>query len=348
MSPRSLPFSQWPQPDRDLFESAFRAGDPLEDRGQLAHYRPVSKENLRYNYGCWLGWLTAHEAATLAKDPIARATSDRVVPWIASVAHLHPVSRLSLLERAMRIPRARAPDADWNVSRRLAARLRREVRDHVSHRKTGRIVPTDTLLEAGLTLAAGRTLRNDCSALTRARAVRDGAMIAFLALLPMRRRSLVEMRIGHAIRLDGDAIWIALDRDMTKTGQPWESAVPDILLDPMHRYLAEIRPWLLARGGSRTDVFWVGDRGQPYHPGHLGERITRLTEKHIGVRVSPHLFRDSASTTLARISPDAARLTRGLLGHSGFKTATRHYNHARMIESGRDFAALVDDIREDT
>lgn len=348
MTRRSLPFAQWPRADRDLFESLFRTGDPLDDRGALAHYRPVSRDSHRYAYGYWLAWLALHEPVSLREDPVARATIARVGAWIASTAALHPETRLSMLERAMRIVRAAAPDAEWQAHRRLAARLRRAMRDHVSDRKTGRIVAAETLLAAGLQLAAGGPLRAGCSPLTRARAGRDGTMIAFLALMPIRRRALVELRTGHALLRDGDGIRIALSRDMTKTSQPWEAAVPDILLPPLRRYLDETRPWLLARGGTRTDVVWVDDHGRPYHPVHLGQRITRLTEKHVGVRVSPHLFRDSAATTLARRSPDAARLTRALLGHSGFKTATRHYNHARMIESGRAFAVLIDDVREET
>ena len=325
MTRSSLPFAQWPQPDRDLFDSLFRAGGPLDDRGALTHYRPVSRENHRYAYGYWLGWLTAHDPESFAADPIARATGARVGRWIASVAQLRPVSRLSLLEQAMRIPIARAPDAELAS----ASASGRAVRDHVRHRKTGRIVSTDTLLAAGLAHAAGRGLRTGCSALTRARAARDGAMIAFLALMPIRRRALVEMRIGYAVLRDGDSIRIALDRDLTKTGQPWDASVPDILLPALQRYLAQTRPFLRARGTAPTDRLWIDDRGRPYHPVHLGQRITRLTEKHIGVRVSPHLFRDSAATTLARTSPDAARLMRPLLGHSGFNTATRHFNHAR-------------------
>ncbi len=54
---------------------------------------------------------------------------------------------------------------------------------------------------------------------------------------------------------------------------------------------------------------------------------------------------DAAATTLARISPEAARLIRPVLAHNRFGTAERHYIHAGSIEAGRDYAAVVGRIK---
>ena len=74
---------------------------------------------------------------------------------------------------------------------------------------------------------------------------------------------------------------------------------------------------------------------------NLSQRVRDLTEQLTGVRVTPNFFRDSAATTLARIPPDAARLTRELWSHTCFETATRHYNQARAIEAVRGYAELL-------
>lgn len=71
-----------------------------------------------------------------------------------------------------------------------------------------------------------------------------------------------------------------------------------------------------------------------------------LTLKLTGKRVSPHLFRDCAATTLARLSPESARLIRPVLAHSGFRTAERHYIHAQTIDAGRDYAAVVQRLKK--
>ena len=59
------------------------------------------------------------------------------------------------------------------------------------------------------------------------------------------------------------------------------------------------------------------------------------------MRVTPHFFRDCAATTLAYDSPDSARLTRGLLGHTNFRTGEKHYNQAKGIEAGRRYADVL-------
>lgn len=347
MTRLSVPFAQWPAADREMCEQLFATGDPLDEAGCLSHLGDFARQNIVFGYGLWLGWLHAHAPECLSLDPVSRATGQRITAWLADRNHLNPQTRLSNLENTMRPLRAMAPDHDWSQQRRLASVLRREVRDHISDRKTGRVLPTATLLNAGLAHAAGANLLDGSTALMRARHARDGAMIAFLALIPIRRRALVELQIGSSLIMDRDRILISLDGWMTKNRQAFDCALPDVLQTPMQRYLVEVRPWLLARTGSVADQVWVGDEGRPYHPSHMTQRVTRITEKLVNVRVSPHLFRDSVTTTLARTSPDAARLSRAILGHSGFRTATRHYNHARMIESGRDYADLIDTLRSE-
>lgn len=61
---------------------------------------------------------------------------------------------------------------------------------------------------------------------------------------------------------------------------------------------------------------------------------------------SVHYAEDAAATTLARISPESARLIRSVLAHSGFATAERHYIHAQTIEAGRDYASLITRLKK--
>ena len=70
-----------------------------------------------------------------------------------------------------------------------------------------------------------------------------------------------------------------------------------------------------------------------------------MTGREIGIKISPHLFRDIAVTTLVRESPEAAQLTRPLLGHASYGIVERHYNHAKAIEAGRDYLAVIEGLR---
>jgi integrase len=139
---------------------------------------------------------------------------------------------------------------------------------------------------------------------------------------------------------------ISLPGDLTtKNGLPWSCTVPDILLPLLRLYVEEVRPWFLQRSTARHDILWVGDRGDPYVENYFGMKMSNVTERLTGVRVSPHLFRDAAATTLARTSTDAARLIRPVLGHTSGGTAERHYIHASSIEAGRSYADVISRLK---
>ena len=307
MSIGSAPYEAWPSADRDIFDDLFRLGDPLTGRGPLSHYRQPSVANLRIGYGRWIGWLTAVNPDALHETAVARATGARVRNWIAGHANLSPETRLSMLDRAMRVLQTHQKDADWSEHRRLAALLRRECRDYVSDRKIGRVVSSSLLLRAGLSYAEGKQVSDSRSTkLMRAQAYRDGIMVAFLALLPLRRRCFLALELGRSGVVHGSGVTIMLWSGMTKNGCSFDCPLPAIISDPLRDYIARVWPWFLERGAQDSRSLWVGDRGRPYHAVHFSQRITRITEKLVGVRVSPHLFRDCAATTLALESPDAA------------------------------------------
>ncbi|MEI4263618.1 tyrosine-type recombinase/integrase [Roseovarius sp. D0-M9] len=213
-------------------------------------------------------------------------------------------------------------------------------------RKQGRILSSEVLLKAGLAHAAvdADTVPNP---LKRMICQRDGMMIALLAVLPIRRRSFCELALGQSVHVSDSEILISLSEDMTKTGVPWDAAIPPQIEAALRQYIDEVRPALLARGDQRHDILWVGKKGEIMQQDYIGSRIGDVTLKLTGKRIPPHFFRDAAATTLARISPESARLIRPVLAHSGFQTAERHYNHAQTIEAGRDYASLLKRLKGD-
>lgn len=129
--------------------------------------------------------------------------------------------------------------------------------------------------------------------------------------------------------------------ELTKTGVPWESVVPEPVLPSLHRYLTEARPLLLVRGPGGYPDFWIDRNGLPLSYGMIAVAVANATEAMLGIRGPPHFFRDAAATTLARGSPQAAAQIRPVLAHTSSKTAERYYNHATTLEAGRDYAAVV-------
>lgn len=340
-----LPLSEWPKQDRVMWADLTRQGGPFDDVGALAHLRDTSLLTLERRYARWLCWLTTHEPTAIALQPASRATLPRLSAWLDDLQHTKPMTQLMFVDGVLRILRAAAPEADWTAQLRLKASLKRAAGNGDRDRKAGRILSSDVLLRAGITMATKHANAAGTS-LQSMKHLRDGTMIALLALMPMRRRAFASLRIGHSVLVADDEILIALPAELTKSGQPWEAVVPNQIDPLLRRYLTEARPMFMARGNQNHDILWVGERGTVFNSNYLGSRIAECTKKLTGVRVPPHFFRDAAATTLARLSPQSAKLIRPVLAHSGFGTAERHYIHAQTIEAGRDYATLVSKLKK--
>ncbi|MBI6630365.1 tyrosine-type recombinase/integrase [Pontibaca salina] len=341
-----LPRTDWPRTDRTMWERLIREAGPLDDRGGLAHLRQSSRDILETHYGRWLKWLSLVDPEALSLPPAERATLPRLQSWLEALAHTKPMSRLMFVDGVLRVLRAAAPDRDWALQLRLRAGLKRDAGRGDRARKSGRVLSSAVLLEVGLALA-----KSDATAvsnrLKQMLAQRDGCMIALLAVLPMRCRAFCGMRLGQSIQVSAGDINIALSEDMTKTGVPWETSVPPQVAPVLRHYIENVRPALLARGNMAHDFLWVGKKGEILDQNHVGSRIGDVTLRLTGVRIPPHLFRDAAATTLARLSPQSARLIPPVLAHSGFQTAERHYIQAQTIEAGRDYAALISQMKKE-
>ena len=331
----------WPEADRALLAQLTAQGGVLDESGPLSHLRQVSREFLVISYGRWLGWLSREEPAALSEPPLARATPERFRAWLTSMSHLAPQRRLNWGRLALRLLKAARPDMDWSGHTRALQLLWREATDHRSSRKDGRIISSAVLLKAARERYETQGYGSAPADFRSAKARRNAVMVAFLAVLPIRRRAFCGLEIGTSLQGTTTGLRVVLESEDLKVGPPWEAQVPSPLAELLADYLQHVRPVLQARGKSLTQALWLNEHGRPYNPVHLSTRIREITFDLVGVRVTPHFFRDAAATTLAYASPESARLTRAILGHSGFRTGEKHYNQATMVDAGRKYADLI-------
>jgi len=341
----SLLLHHWPDADRNAFTALFAEGGLLDDQGPLAHWRAPSREAMKRQYGYWLGWVTQAEPEALVVDPVARATPQRLRAWLASMEGLAPATLLGRAGTVVRLCRSIDPDRRWTAHQAILSGLHRAAKHRGSPRKTGRILSSDVLFDAG-----ARLVRENEGPIThpdQAVRLRDGAVICLLALMPMRRRALSELALGTSLYVEGEQMMVCLDGAMTKNGQPWEATVPDMLREMLAIYLQVGRPALAARGSGNHDALWLGRNGVPVSVNQFTRAIQIRTKSLIGVRVSPHLFRDAAATTLARASSSSARMIKPILGHSTTRIAEGHYIQADTVAAGRRLATALDDLRKE-
>ncbi len=345
MRPRrhpALPPERWPEADRLAWEDAHRQLDFLAEPGRASAWRSASERSARGAYGRWLLWLSAQGVDLQAEAPAIRFSQDRLRAYME---YLHegrsPVTAASYLGILCMVVVAVFPDRDWNWLRAVQRRLRhraRPVRD-----KQARIVPAGQLLQLGLDLIerAGAVLdRSGMPGMqlqqlaAAARDHRDGLIIALLASRPLRVRNLLGIEIGRQLRQNQGRATLHFDTAETKGNQSLDVTWPQILLPPLERYLAEVRPLLVAASAPGnvghlprppSVRLWVGQGGSPLTPGGLQKALARHTGPRFGHPVNAHLFRACAASTLANAAPEAARHAAALLGHRGMRTTERSY-----------------------
>jgi len=180
--------------------------------------------------------------------------------------------------------------------------------------------------------------------LLRAIQYRDGLMIALLAVRPLRLRNLHGLEIGRTLcAVGGSEHRIVFGPTETKTREPIEVGWPMDLEPQLRRYLDRYRPRLLGRGTS--PMLWIGRLGKPMAYLTVRLAIVGRTRDGLGVPISPHLFRDSAVTTIATEDPGHIGIASSLLGHSNTNTTDRHYRQANSISASRHYQAARAELR---
>lgn len=316
-----------------------------DEGGAFAKLSQISITKYAKGWGRWLGFLAGHEPEALALTPSERCTKPRLQAYID---HLRTSgnSEGTVINRLMEISasaQAMDPSFKSQLIDRFIASLRHKV---VPVHSKSHVRPANELVDLGISLMEQAT---DTSDHKHALGFRDGLIIAFLALHPVRRRNLAAFEIGKNLVPQGDNFVVSFGGDETKNGTPHEAVLADILIEPMRQYLRLWRPVLAKRQGrwrrSIGQAVWVSANGSPMTQEGLAGRIELRTKKALGKAMSPHRFRDSAATTMVMADPVRIRATAPLLGHRSLATTEKHYIQARGLQAQRSYLEVLQGAR---
>jgi hypothetical protein len=84
---------------------------------------------------------------------------------------------------------------------------------------------------------------------------RDGLLIALLASIPLRRRTLSTLRIGKHLIKSCDEWFLDIPAADVKSGRPLDYVIAPELSQRIDLYVNEIRPY--AAGASTHDYLWA-------------------------------------------------------------------------------------------
>src|SRR5712671_7918370 len=310
--PRSLKVTEWPEADRLAWAKACEPAQRLERGGAASHLAPVSKADFANRYGLYLDFLQRNCLLGHSECAVTLVTPDRVSGFVTELqARVRSVTVWNSVYKLRRASQLLAPDADfaWLIDIERDIALVMEPRS-----KTDRLVLTERLVEAGLTLIQeaemfGRTAH------ARALGVRNGLLIALLALHPVRIKNFAALAItGTFINVEG-RWWLRIPTDDTKSHRVDERQVPKFMTDVLDNYIKGYRSTLTRGNEERLDLWISSTTGKRMTTKNLGTLISKLTRETIGVDVSPHLFRTAGASTAAIYGGKHLHLASGLLSH---------------------------------
>ncbi|MFN3746475.1 MAG: hypothetical protein ACK4TL_17375 [Hyphomicrobiaceae bacterium] len=342
-----LPLEVWPDIDRRAWNDANRVGDLLAGCGPAVRWTSKTRLSVRKAYGCWLRYLMDHDRLDRVTAIGDRVSPENLRDYIGELRpHLSPNTVLTRLRHLSMAIAAMDTTADRSLLNLAIGRLTpisRPVRD-----KAPKLVSPVVLLDLGMNLMAGWQGRAGHDPRLNAMDYRDGLMIAFVALCPIRVANLAAMTIGRHLTFTAGRPRIQFAATEMNGKRALAFDWPDCLIGALEFYLREIHPLLYAGSLETPPPLWPSlARRQPQMTPHgIYTRITQVTEKHLGVAISPHLFRDAAATFIAELAPQHARMTAAVLQHRSFQTTSWHYIHGQQHLAARVYHLAVADIVE--
>jgi site-specific recombinase XerD len=337
--PRSLKIEEWSPVDQLAWREAVCPAVRLQRGGAAAHLAPVSQKDIANRYGLYLDFLQRNGLFDRTSGAADFVVPDYVQQFVVELENR--VSSVTIWNSIYKLRRAAeclAPDVNlsWLLEIENDLALLAEPKD-----KTDRLVLAERLLEAGLTLIA-EAERFAATPMRRAQGVRNGLMIALLALHPLRIKNFATLRIGQSIQKIGGHWWLIIEFKQTKTRRRDERRVPEFLTEIIDRYVEKYRPILLKKNVNGS-AFWISStRGAQLTVKNMGTLISKITEQTLGVDVSPHLFRMAAATTAAVYGASTPHLASGVLGHRDERITEEHYNRACSLHASAILSEIIE------
>src|ERR1700680_1155367 len=248
---RSLPSEFGPEPDRKPWISASRPSQRLNRGGAGSHMKAITLGDLARRYGYFLDCMNRRGLLDPNKAAGTHVAPENVHAYlkelIARVGSVTVQGSIYKLRRACELIDP-ARDLSWlaDIEKDLALVMR-------PRSKVDRWVLTEVLVEAGLTLIAEAESSRKMSKLGQARQVRNGLMVAMLAMHPLRLKNFADLEIGRNFVEIKGSWWIVLPASETKEGRPDERPIDDLLHAVLDRFLKKYRPFLAGADQSTQD-----------------------------------------------------------------------------------------------
>lgn len=169
--------------------------------------------------------------------------------------------------------------------------------------------------------------------------------IALLQVVPIRMRNLAGLDLEKHLLERGGRIYLEIPRSEVKNDRPLQLELPGDVVDLVSWYCVEYRDLLIE---APTNALFPGEGGAPKKRKGFGMQIARMTRKHLGHQINPHLFRHIAAKLYLDKNPGQYATVSRLLGHRTLATTMQAYTGAETVSASRHYQNLVRGLRDNT
>jgi integrase/recombinase XerD len=278
-----LPFDSWPAEDQARWQAAFAEGDRFNGSGPGSHLTEATRRNLWISYARFLGFISANRQDLLELCPAARIDPLIVAEYVAwrrrSCGYGMVAVDLDNLRGALRLI---CPGVDWPWLLALAKRIKA-----AAPRKAQKchLITSERLYALGIGLMDRAVASaENAERISKAHALeyRDGLVIALLALIPMRPRTLVALRIGKQLVKTGDLWALDIPAADTKTRRPLDYPLSKEICTRIELYLEQFRHRI--PGADTHTGLWASNKQRPMSAIAIYNAVRRRTKKHSDLR----------------------------------------------------------------
>ncbi len=348
----SLPFNDWPDQDRRLWQSATEEGRYFQKAGKASHWSEATKLQVLKGYAKWLWYLQSGGLLDPAAFPSERISEDHLRGYLAELdrqglASVTITSRMTDLTEAIRVME---PRADLTLLRDLCTRL--NARAVPSRKKAERLRAPSEIWQAAA--AQMWSIRSEGTLTVQsASRFRDAMSVAFLIWSPIRLSNLQSLNIGETITFAGDLWRCSFAAHQMKDKTPLDFYLPqdEEYRALMQLYLRRYRQKLLRQPELPIDAplpsggpLWVSTRAEAMSSQSLYYGCKRCTKATLGTAINPHLFRDCAASALIADKPEYVLAAARILNHNQLSTTLTHYEHASMIQAASRLHDVIGQI----
>lgn len=342
------------QEEVEIFCRYLRTPDPLDPHAPLRAYRPATIDGYVLTFRRLASALV--HTNTLAQVEVSG------LAVLCAPDHLKAALRPYLPEGANRTyeyPHKMAVQISFVASqylrvdeeaiasiRLIASRLGKNLTSGMGKRNKSRLAPFDDPAIVRRLLSFPRAEQDRALRKTnpkrRAKGIERTLLASLLINTGLRVQSLRRLQHAKHFRVTPREVFLELEEEDTKTHSAQSLSLPAESVCLLDLFLKEHRKLL---PGADGPYLFPGERGGMRHASSLRNAVGPHIKTHLGIDVSPHLFRHFVAKIVMERDPGMLADVSRRLGHKSINTTYGTYLGTETLAASRRINALLEDMR---